>query len=42
MIENKDKIVKRWKKAKALVIDEISMIDGELFDRLNYVANKLR
>ncbi|GLJ34342.1 hypothetical protein SUGI_0690540 [Cryptomeria japonica] len=34
--------VKRWKKAKALIIDEISMIDGEFFDHLNYVANELR
>jgi len=38
---NKTK-VKRWRKAKALVIDEISMIDGEFFDQLNYVANELR
>uniref|UniRef100_A0A7C9ERL3 ATP-dependent DNA helicase n=1 Tax=Opuntia streptacantha TaxID=393608 RepID=A0A7C9ERL3_OPUST len=29
---------KRWMNAKALVIDEISMIDGELFDKLEYVA----
>jgi ATP-dependent DNA helicase PIF1 len=38
----KKKTVKRWKKAKALVIDEISMIDGEFIDQLNYVANQLR
>lgn len=34
--------VKRWRKARALIIDEISMIDGEFFDQLNYVANELR
>ena len=27
---------KRWMNAKALAIDEISMIDGELFDKLEY------
>eukprot|EP01018_Ginkgo_biloba_P030549 Gb_41691 [translate_table: standard] len=34
--------VKRWRKARALIIDEISMIDGELFDNLNYIASTLR
>lgn len=30
--------LKRWMNAKALVIDEISMVDGELFDKLEYIA----
>ncbi|GLJ34340.1 hypothetical protein SUGI_0690510 [Cryptomeria japonica] len=30
----------RWRKAKALVIDEISMIDGDLFDKLNCIAKR--
>eukprot|EP01018_Ginkgo_biloba_P003240 Gb_33276 [translate_table: standard] len=34
--------VKRWRKARALIIDEISMIDGELFNNLNYIASTLR
>ncbi|KAI3835786.1 hypothetical protein MKW92_033247 [Papaver armeniacum] len=28
----------RWKQVKALVIDEISMISGELFDKIEYIA----
>ena len=42
MIEKKEKNIDRWLNAKALIIDEISMIDGEFFDQLNYVANELR
>jgi len=42
LIEKKNRNVNRWKNAKALVIGEISMIDGEFFDQLNYVANNLR
>lgn len=33
---------KRWKAAQVLVIDEISMINGDLFDKLEYVARKVR
>ncbi|CDK28314.1 unnamed protein product [Kuraishia capsulata CBS 1993] len=32
----------RWEKTKVLVIDEISMINGELLDKLNAIAKKLR
>ena len=32
----------RWKCTKVLVIDEVSMVDGELFDKLEAVARKLR
>ena len=32
----------RLKRAKALVIDEISMIDAELFEKLEYVARNIR
>ncbi|XP_024357988.1 ATP-dependent DNA helicase PIF1 isoform X1 [Physcomitrium patens] len=32
----------RWTKAQALVIDEISMIDGEFFDNLEYIASKIK
>ncbi|GMH21514.1 hypothetical protein Nepgr_023356 [Nepenthes gracilis] len=39
----KDKeALKRWKNAKALVIDEISMVDANLFDNLEFLARKLR
>lgn len=33
---------RRWKKARALVIDEISMIDGDLFDYLEFIAREVR
>ena len=32
----------RWTKVKALFIDEISMIDGRLFDKLEYIARQAR
>ncbi|KAK9463315.1 ATP-dependent DNA helicase-like protein [Lipomyces oligophaga] len=32
----------RWKKTKVLIIDEISMVDGALFDKLNIIAQKIR
>ena len=32
--------MERWKKTKVLIIDEISMIDAELFDKLNYIAKR--
>ncbi|KAG6555887.1 hypothetical protein Mapa_002529 [Marchantia paleacea] len=32
----------RWQSAKALVVDEISMIDGEFFDKLDYVGRIVR
>ncbi|KAG5728558.1 hypothetical protein E4T56_gene19599 [Termitomyces sp. T112] len=32
----------RWNKTRVLVIDEISMMDGQLFDKLEYVARVVR
>ncbi|KAA8525028.1 hypothetical protein F0562_011334 [Nyssa sinensis] len=32
----------RWNRLKALVIDEISMVDAEFFDKLEYIARKAR
>ncbi|PGH03558.1 ATP-dependent DNA helicase PIF1 [Blastomyces parvus] len=32
----------RWLRTKVLVIDEISMVDGDLFDKLEEVARKIR
>jgi ATP-dependent DNA helicase PIF1 len=34
--------VKRWTATKILVIDEISMLDSDLFDKLNTVAQVVR
>ncbi|CAN4104446.1 unnamed protein product [Withania somnifera] len=33
---------RRWNKVKALVIDEVSMISGEVFDNLEFVARSIR
>lgn len=32
----------RWKEVGTLIIDEISMIDGELFDKLEYIGRHVR
>ncbi|THH29339.1 hypothetical protein EUX98_g4847 [Antrodiella citrinella] len=33
---------KRWKDTKVLIIDEVSMVDGKLFDTLAQLADRLR
>ena len=32
----------RWQRARALVVDEVSMIDSDLFDKVDYVARQLK
>jgi ATP-dependent DNA helicase PIF1 len=39
---NDTKAYNRWKKVEALVIDEISMVDGELFESLESIAREIR
>ncbi|XP_048580160.1 ATP-dependent DNA helicase PIF1 isoform X2 [Nematostella vectensis] len=34
--------VKNWKNVKVLVIDEVSMLDGKLFDKLEYIACNMK
>ena len=41
-IKKNAKARNRWLRAKVLVIDEISMVDGKLFDKLEKVARGLR
>ncbi|ANB12138.1 DNA helicase PIF1 [Sugiyamaella lignohabitans] len=41
-IRRNRKCFKRWKETRVLVIDEISMIDGDLFDKLEQIARRLR
>lgn len=42
MIRRNRKVLRRWRDTKVLIIDEISMIDGRLFDNLNDIARELR
>ena len=40
---SRSKIVsRRWKRQRVLVIDEISMLDGAVFDKLEWVARQVR
>lgn len=41
-VTTKSRAAERWRKAKVLFIDEVSMLDGELFDKLEYVARRVR
>lgn len=34
--------VKRWKETRVLIIDEVSMLSAELFDKLDYIARAIR
>lgn len=36
------KHAKRWESVSALVVDEISMLDGELLDKMDFIAQKIR
>lgn len=42
MVRRNRKAVARWKSTKVLIVDEISMIDGRLFDKLDFVARSIR
>lgn len=35
-------IAQQWRRCKTLIIDEISMVDGRFFDKLEYVAREVR
>lgn len=41
-IKRNQKSKNRWLRTKVLIIDEISMVDGELFDKLEEVARSIR
>ncbi|GAV29131.1 hypothetical protein PMKS-002611 [Pichia membranifaciens] len=41
-IKRNKKVRDRWDRLKVLIIDEISMIDGQLLDKLDAVAKRLR
>ncbi|EEP80101.1 DNA repair and recombination protein pif1 [Uncinocarpus reesii 1704] len=42
LVKRNQKARNRWLRTKVLVIDEISMVDGEFFDKLEEVARKIR
>ena len=41
-IKKQQKSKMRWLRTKVLIIDEISMVDGELFDKLEEIARTIR
>lgn len=41
-IVNARKSRRRWQDTKVLIIDEISMVDGSLFDKLEKIARMIR
>ena len=41
-IKRNQKTKQKWLRTKALVIDEISMVDGDLFDKLEQIARNIR
>ncbi|KAM0722669.1 hypothetical protein Q7P37_002110 [Cladosporium fusiforme] len=41
-IKRNQKARHRWMRTKVLVVDEVSMVDGELFDKLEAIARNLR
>ncbi|KXT01540.1 hypothetical protein AC578_6337 [Pseudocercospora eumusae] len=41
-IKRNQKAKHRWMRTRVLVIDEVSMVDGELFDKLEAIARQIR
>lgn len=41
-IKRNQKAKQRWLRTKVLIVDEISMVDGDLFDKLESVARQIR
>ncbi|AMD22070.1 HGL270Wp [Eremothecium sinecaudum] len=41
-VKRSRKHVQRWNNCKCLIVDEISMIDGELLDKIDFIAKKIR
>lgn len=41
-VQNNERVRDRWRDAKTLVIDEISMVDGDWFDALEAIARAIR
>ncbi|CAD1779384.1 similar to Saccharomyces cerevisiae YML061C PIF1 DNA helicase [Maudiozyma barnettii] len=41
-VRRSKKHLRRWQEMRALIIDEISMLDGDLLDKLNHISKKIR
>ena len=41
-IKKNQKAKHRWMRTKVLIVDEVSMVDGELFDKLESIARQIR
>ncbi|GAB7345581.1 hypothetical protein MBLNU457_3884t2 [Dothideomycetes sp. NU457] len=41
-IRRNQKAKQRWQRTKILIVDEVSMVDGDLFDKLEAIARQLR
>ncbi|PHH84384.1 hypothetical protein CDD83_2022 [Cordyceps sp. RAO-2017] len=41
-VRRNPKAKNRWLKTKCLIIDEVSMVDGELFDKLSHIGRVIR
>lgn len=42
VVRRNRKAVNRWNSTSVLIIDEISMVEGSLFDKLDWIARKVR
>lgn len=42
VLNKNKKALERWRNARVLFIDEISMIDAKLFDKLEFIARGVR
>lgn len=41
-IRRNQKAKNRWLRTKTLIVDEVSMVDGDLFDKLSHIARTIR
>ncbi|SGZ40711.1 uncharacterized protein HGUI_02911 [Hanseniaspora guilliermondii] len=41
-VAKRPQAVKRWKKTRVLIVDEVSMIEGQYLDKFDYVARNVR
>jgi ATP-dependent DNA helicase PIF1 len=41
-VKKNQKARNRWLRTKVLVVDEVSMVDGDLFDKLEEIARRIR